>query len=346
MSTNFKIGSYTICSESYYNALNELGITKDEDLKILDKNQDNQLTEDELVSAELTEEENSTEQTSTEQTAQSQEDQLASSLYEQTQMYLEMIRHLQEQRNMYDKRAGSTEGDAHEANMQRSSEIGTQIDNLRKNLLTLITSYNTQIANLQNGTTTTADTATLNTATDNNNTTGNYVIGEHNWNFNFTESLSDYNVSELDSIKQTYQENIDKYKAVEAATGVPAELICAIHYREGSCDFTTYLHNGDPLGSPTVHYPYDVLFYDWTEAAIDAINSVGMSLDPNDLDSCLDYAERYNGLGYRNRGLASPYVWAGTTTYTGGMYVADGEFSSSAYDQRVGVAVILKALCT
>ena len=60
----------------------------------------------------------------------------------------------------------------------------------------------------------------------------------------------------------------------------------------------------------------------------------------------MDYAEHYNGMGYSNRGLASPYVWAGTTKYTGGMYVADGEFSASAFDQRVGVAVIMKALST
>ena len=345
MTTDFKIGKYSICNEAYYNALNELGITKDEDLEVLDKNHDNQLTEDELVSAELAEDENLTEESTSKQSTETQEEMLARTLQEQTQMYLDMIKNLQVQRRLYDKRAGSTKGDAHDANMQRSSEIGSQIESLRKNLLTLISSYNTQMANLQNGTAATADTATLNTAAD-NATGGNYVIGEHNWNFNFTESLSDYNVSELDTIKQTYQENIDKYKAVEAATGVPAELICAIHYRESSCNFDTYLHNGDPLGSPTVHVPEGILFYDWSEAAIHAINSIGMSVDPNDLDSCLDYAERYNGLGYRNRGLASPYVWAGTTTYTGGMYVADGEFSSSAYDQRVGVAVILKALCT
>ena len=343
--TEFKIGNYTICSEVYYNALKELGITDDEDLKILDKNSDSKLSEDELVGTELTEDEILAAEGGAEQTAESQEEALTRALQEQTQIYLDMIKNLQEQRRVYDRRAGSLKDDGHDENMQRSKEIGAQIENLRKSLLSLITSYNTQIANLQNGTATTdVGVQTANAASG--TASGSYTVGEHNWTFNFTESLSDYNVSELESIKQTYLDNIDRYKAVEAATGVPAELICAIHYREGSCNFSTYLHNGQPLGTVTTCVPVGIYFEDWTEAAIHAINSIGRSVDPNSLDSCLDYAEHYNGMGYANRGLASPYVWSGTTKYTCGMYTSDGEFDEYYPDQRVGVAVILKALCT
>ena len=165
------------------------------------------------------------------------------------------------------------------------------------------------------------------------------------FDFNFTEALTDANKEELAQIKKIFEENKDKYEKVAEATGVPAELICAIHYREGSCNFSTYLHNGDPLGQTTTHVPAGLYFEDWTDAAIDAINSQNPEIiKDGDFDSCMEYAERYNGLGYRNKGLASPYVWAGTTNYTGGMYVADGQFDANARDKRVGVAVMMKYL--
>ena len=160
-------------------------------------------------------------------------------------------------------------------------------------------------------------------------------------------SLSKYQDNELSRIKGIYQQNKSKYDKVSEATGVPAELICAIHYRESGCNFGTYLHNGDPLGQPTTHVPKGKNFSDWSAAAIDAINSQRHSdVSRDNVDSQLDYAERYNGLGYRRKGVASPYVWAGTSNYSGGMYVRDGVYSASAVDKRVGVAAILQTLYT
>lgn len=165
------------------------------------------------------------------------------------------------------------------------------------------------------------------------------------FDFDFDEALTDGNKQELAKLKEIFAQNKDKYEAVAEATGIPAELICAIHYREGSCNFGTYLHNGDPLGQPTTHVPAGKMFNDWTSAAIDAIKSQNPEIvKDGDFGSCMEFAERYNGLGYRNKGLASPYVWAGTTKYTGGMYVADGQFSATAKDKRVGVAVMMKYL--
>ncbi len=42
---------------------------------------------------------------------------------------------------------------------------------------------------------------------------------------------------------------------VAEKTGVPWELIGAIHFRESSLDFNKCLHNGDPLGQKTVRVP-------------------------------------------------------------------------------------------
>lgn len=165
------------------------------------------------------------------------------------------------------------------------------------------------------------------------------------FDFDFDENLSDYNKQELAQLKEIFEQNRDKYEKVAEATGVPAELICAIHYREGSCNFDTYLHNGDPLGQATTHVPAGIYFEDWTEAAIDAISSHNPEIvQDGDFESCCEFAERYNGTGYRNKGIASPYVWSGTTKYTGGMYVADHQFDYSAVDKRIGVAVAMKYL--
>lgn len=163
---------------------------------------------------------------------------------------------------------------------------------------------------------------------------------------NYHLRLSSAHERSLDKVKQIFNKNKSKYEAVSRATGVPAELVCAIHYRESGCNFNTYLHNGDPLGKETVHYPKGKYFTDWTDAAIDAIKSKSYykKVKSNDINTQYEYAELYNGKGYRKRGLSSPYVWSGTDKYTSGKFVADGKFDPNCKDKQVGVAAILDTL--
>ena len=86
---------------------------------------------------------------------------------------------------------------------------------------------------------------------------------------------------------------------------------------------------GEPLeGSPP---------FSWEESAIDALRL-------NDFVNWHDWSvggmivlfERNNGLGYRKRGLRSPYVWGCTNVYRGGAYVADGHFDPNARSHTVG----------
>ncbi|MCA9494415.1 MAG: peptidoglycan-binding protein [Myxococcales bacterium] len=157
---------------------------------------------------------------------------------------------------------------------------------------------------------------------------------------------------ELDHFKKVYAANLEKYESVSKETGIPPMLIAAIHYRESSMNFGTYLHQGDKLGKPAVHVPSNIpVFNEWSEAAVHALNmkksirdQVGLTGDSVDPVAMATYAEAYNGLGYHNKGLASPYLYAGSDVYTGGMYVADGKFSSTAKDKRLGVMTILKAM--
>ncbi len=167
------------------------------------------------------------------------------------------------------------------------------------------------------------------------------------FNFNFKENLSSQQKADLESFKANFKKNKAKYDEVAKKTGMPAELIAALHWRESGGDFSTYLHNGEKLGKTTTMVPEGIYFgaNQWTEAAVDAIKRQGTSgVDKKNLKSLLDFAERYNGLGYRNKGVASPYVWAGTTNYKGGKYVADGVYDANYVDQQLGVAVMMKAI--
>ncbi|MBP7822721.1 hypothetical protein KA050_00010 [Candidatus Gracilibacteria bacterium] len=147
------------------------------------------------------------------------------------------------------------------------------------------------------------------------------------------------------------KKNQARYEKVAQATGVPWELIGAIHYREASGDFNTCLHNGDPLGQKTTRVPAGRgPFNTWEEAAIDALRMKGgvgftsMNGSDGQLRQVAAYAERYNGYGYRNRGRVSPYVWAGTPKYTGGRFIADHVYDPNSFDKRPGVMPIILSI--
>lgn len=142
--------------------------------------------------------------------------------------------------------------------------------------------------------------------------------------------------------------NRSRYEAVSKATGVPWDVIGVIHYRESSGDFAGVLHNGDRIigtGKLTVKVPKGRgPFATWEEAAIDAlVNTPPYAAKSDDwsISGTLDILERYNGLGYRMRGLPSPYLWAGTDQYVKGKFVADGKFDPNHVDKQLGTAPIL-----
>jgi lysozyme family protein len=178
------------------------------------------------------------------------------------------------------------------------------------------------------------------------------IAADHRENVKNIEMTSSARM-QMEKFKEKALKYRERYQRVSARTGIPWQLIAAIHYRESSMNFNTYLHNGDPLGKPTTHVPKGKLFYDWETAAIDALvgengrlkKSLGLNKNTTDKGKMLAYAEMYNGLGYRNnRDNVSPYVYAGTNFYHGGMYYADGRYSKSRYDKRLGVAACLEAL--
>jgi hypothetical protein len=51
--------------------------------------------------------------------------------------------------------------------------------------------------------------------------------------------------------------------------------------------------------------------------------------------------ERFNGVGYANKGVPSAYVWSGTDQYKSGKYVADGVYDPNKVDAQLGVAGLI-----
>lgn len=143
----------------------------------------------------------------------------------------------------------------------------------------------------------------------------------------------------------------ERYMAVSKATGVPWDVIGVIHYREASGDFAGVLHNGEKIigtGKLTVKVPKGRgPFSTWEEAAIDALIVCPPYAAKNtdwSIGGTLDLLEKYNGLGYRNKGLPSPYLWAGTDQYEKGKYVADGKYDPNHVDTQLGAAALLLKL--
>ncbi|HEY4223710.1 MAG TPA: hypothetical protein VGO62_20275 [Myxococcota bacterium] len=153
----------------------------------------------------------------------------------------------------------------------------------------------------------------------------------------------------IGSLDQHHRSLIDQ---IAKAANLPAALVCGIWYREASLKDGVYLHNGDPLGKPTTHVPKGIDFGigQFVEAAVSALNdkahlrdALGLTSSSTDLGAMCAYAEAYNGLGYHNKGRASPYALAGTDQYKGGMFVADGVYDPNKFDGRPGVFAIAEA---
>ncbi len=155
--------------------------------------------------------------------------------------------------------------------------------------------------------------------------------------------------SDLKSFYKNWQKNKARYQAVAAKTGIPAELIAALHWRESTANFNTYLHQGDPLGKKAVHVPRNIpLFHKWEDAAVHALTmkrsiqkKLGITANTTDMAAIATFAEYYNGLGYHNRGSSSPYVYSGTDQYKRGKYVADGRYSKTHRDNQLGVVPMI-----
>lgn len=143
------------------------------------------------------------------------------------------------------------------------------------------------------------------------------------------------------------------YKEVEKATGVPWQLIAVIHVREAGLSdvgkFKGVLHNGEKIvstGRKTSIVPANRgPFSTWHSAAVDALKLKGFDkIKDWPVSRMLWALEPYNGYGYRNMGIRSPYLWASTNHQQRGKYVKDHVFDPKVMDTQMGCAAMLKYL--
>jgi len=142
-----------------------------------------------------------------------------------------------------------------------------------------------------------------------------------------------------------------RYEKVSAATNVPWFVIGLIHMMESDLSFNDHLHNGDPLSERTVHVPRGRPKtgsppFTWEESAIDALGFDGFSgvTDNWCVERIAFMLEGYNGWGYRNRGIASPYLWSKTNNYTKGKYIEDGVFDPNYVSEQSGAMGLLSVM--
>lgn len=144
--------------------------------------------------------------------------------------------------------------------------------------------------------------------------------------------------------------NKARFQKASAATGVPWAIVAVIKEREAGADelFLRNIAQGDPWNRASTHVPSGRgPFKSWDEAAYDALMNCAPYAGKNkdwSIGGALTLLERYNGLGYSNKGLPSPYIWASTNQYESGKYVADGHFDPNAVDRQIGCAALLKCM--
>lgn len=132
------------------------------------------------------------------------------------------------------------------------------------------------------------------------------------------------------------------YQDIEASSDVPWPMTAVIHRRESNANFSRYLGNGQRLNQVTTIAPRGRGPFTgpnaFKDGALDAFKVDGLSSVPDwRLEKILYYLELYNGFGYANRGLPSPYLWGGTNIQKPGKYgtYVNGHFVDNAFDPHI-----------
>lgn len=166
---------------------------------------------------------------------------------------------------------------------------------------------------------------------------------------------------QIDITAKRVREGKARYEGVAATlgNGIPWWFIGITHFMEAGHkyphQFNFHLHCGDPLTSRTTHVPKgrpkaDPIAgpgkpYTWEESALDALKYMKYDVITDwSIENCLVLFEKFNGLGYKKKGVPSPYLWSFTDQYAKGKYVADGKYDPNAVSKQPGTAAIMKGL--
>ncbi len=141
-----------------------------------------------------------------------------------------------------------------------------------------------------------------------------------------------------------------RWYAVAQEACCPWYFIAITHAMEGSFNFQSHLHNGDPLRERTVNVPIGRPKTwnppsSWEASAFDAMSFDGF-VDVADwtLERMLYRWESYNGFRSRQNGINTPYLWSFSNQYARGKFIADNVWDPNAVSKQCGAAVMLKVL--
>ncbi len=156
----------------------------------------------------------------------------------------------------------------------------------------------------------------------------------------------------VDNLIKSLVKHKSRYESVGNQLNIPWYFIGIIHSLEGGTNFTTHLHNGDPLNARTIQVPKGRPRegnppFSWEDSAKDALvlQKLHQWTDWS-VPGLLYKFEEYNGFGYRRIRpvINSPYLWSFSNHYKSGKYIKDGVFSPTAKSKQCGAAVLLRRL--
>lgn len=156
-------------------------------------------------------------------------------------------------------------------------------------------------------------------------------------------------VTDAQITAQRLARSAGRYRVIQDAIGVPWEVVAILHNREASGSFDGVLHNGEKIigtGRTTKLVPEGRgPFKTWEGSAIDALKLKGLDrIKDWPIERICYTCEAFNGWGYRNKGVPSAYLWAGSDQYVSGKYVADHVWDENAVDKQLGAMVVYRAL--
>ena len=170
---------------------------------------------------------------------------------------------------------------------------------------------------------------------------------------NRISQISDFMPSysyEIQRFLDAFEQNREIYVTISERTNVPIEIIAIIHYRENTTDYLNGNFKID-ITNGTDHPDYtDNQFIEQAENVFNRkyfqrfLNKYSLYPGTNDVIGMLCYMEVYNGLGYYESGILSPYIYSGTPLYESGKYTEDHVYEQDTEDQQMGAYYLLLAL--
>lgn len=141
--------------------------------------------------------------------------------------------------------------------------------------------------------------------------------------------------------------NGNRYIAAGLATGVPWPLIGALDLRESDCNPRAALGQGDPWNRVSVNVPRGKgPWISWEAAAEYYVHYDGLDDPPApyDMSVACYMGEKWNGFGYRNHGVNTPYLWGMTNHQEAGRYAGDGNWQAGQWDTQPGIIAVLLSM--